>query len=146
MKTPTIKEFVATTPPEHDLDGMCAWRHFGGCTVEEALERFRSNPEVYQEDFMFMGDPAFVFYFPVIDTFIRTDEVGRGFDGQTWILAHCIDQHISDEASTLMPIRNKVLDLCNFVLNAIPNIVSHEDRSWDPREIQEAWTELQRKL
>jgi hypothetical protein len=39
--------------------------------LEQAHVRFCSAPEVYQEDFMFMGCRAFHFYFPVIDEYLR---------------------------------------------------------------------------
>lgn len=37
------------------LDAQSAWRNFGGLTLEQGHVRFCSAPEVYQEDFMFMG-------------------------------------------------------------------------------------------
>lgn len=54
-----------------DLDAQSAWRTFGGLSVADALTLFRENPLHYQEAFMFMGGRAFVFYFPVLDAYLR---------------------------------------------------------------------------
>lgn len=32
-----------------DLDAQCAWRNFGGLTLEEAIRRFRERPEIYKK-------------------------------------------------------------------------------------------------
>jgi hypothetical protein len=64
---PTERDF----DPFGDLDARHAWRNFGGLSVSEALRKFRENPIHYQEDFLFMGGRAFVFYFPVLDAFLR---------------------------------------------------------------------------
>src|SRR5688572_21888562 len=55
-----------------DLDQKVAWRHFGGKTLAEAYTLFCDNPLHYQEDFMFMGEGALRFYFPVIDQYLRS--------------------------------------------------------------------------
>ena len=61
-RLPTKADFVSH--PE-DLDQICAWEHFGGLTLDQAKTRFAENALYYQEDFMFMGTKAFLFYFPV---------------------------------------------------------------------------------
>jgi hypothetical protein len=63
---PTERDF---DPWHGNLDAQCAWRHFGGLTLDQAHARFRENPLGYQEDFMFMGPVAFAFYFPVIEDY-----------------------------------------------------------------------------
>ncbi|MGV3531741.1 MAG: hypothetical protein ACO1QR_05175 [Chthoniobacteraceae bacterium] len=65
-------------PHGGDLDAQSAWRSFGNLSLEQAYSLFRSRPEVYQEDFMFMGCRAFEYYFPVIDRYLR--ETTRGED------------------------------------------------------------------
>src|SRR5262245_51618579 len=91
---PQKQDFVVSA---NDLDGRCAWENFGGLTLEEANKKFRENPLIYQEDFMFMGGKAFAFYFPVIESFLR--ETPAGLDSeetQAWILAKCIHAHFTD--------------------------------------------------
>ncbi|MBL8820867.1 MAG: hypothetical protein JNL96_20010 [Planctomycetaceae bacterium] len=65
---PTEADF---DPYGGDLDAQCAWRNFGGLTLDEATNKFRERPEIYQEDFMFMGGKAFAFYFPVVEAYLR---------------------------------------------------------------------------
>ena len=40
---PTERDFA----PSGALDEQCAWRHFGGLTLEEAYGKFASAPESY---------------------------------------------------------------------------------------------------
>ncbi len=65
---PTEQHF---DPYGGDLDAQCAWRNFGGLTIEEAKVKFCEHPEIHQEDFMFMGGKAFAYYYPVIDSYLR---------------------------------------------------------------------------
>lgn len=58
-------------PFKGDLDAQCAWRNFGGPSLEQAYEMFLTNPLHYQEDFTFMGGTAFEYYFLVVDLYIR---------------------------------------------------------------------------
>jgi hypothetical protein len=98
MSIPTIEDFVSTEDPEQDRDGYRAWKNLGGLSVEAAYAKLRDDPEVYQEDFMWMGDRAFVYYFAVLEKYLRTDEPKREFDGATHILAHCIGMHVERAA------------------------------------------------
>ncbi|MEM7010678.1 MAG: hypothetical protein AAF585_04260 [Verrucomicrobiota bacterium] len=61
---PTENDF---DPFGGDLDAQCAWKHFGELSLNQAYDIFVSAPNIYQEDFMFMGAVAFDYYFPVID-------------------------------------------------------------------------------
>jgi hypothetical protein len=54
------------------LDAQCAWRNFGGLSLADAYAKFIEVPESYQEDFMFMGNRAFAYYFPVVDRYLRS--------------------------------------------------------------------------
>ena len=94
MKLPTVEDFTVTEKPEDDLDGFSAWKTFGGLSVDEAYEAFCECSEARQEDFMWMADRAFAFYFPVIERFIRNEEPTVEFDGETYVLAHCIGSHL----------------------------------------------------
>jgi hypothetical protein len=59
-RLPTKDDFVPHPP---NLDEICVWEHFGGLTLDEAKTRFAENASYCQEDFMFMGTNAFLFYF-----------------------------------------------------------------------------------
>lgn len=61
MRLPTSEEI---NPIPKCLDGQVALKHFLGKTEMQTFEMFIENFEVYQEDLMFMGVPAFLFYFP----------------------------------------------------------------------------------
>ena len=85
---PTERDF---DPWSGDLDAQCAWRNFGGLTIEQAKAKFCENPLRYQEDFMFMGGKAFAYYFPVVEDYLRSiPDAASEDDHEAWILAHCI--------------------------------------------------------
>jgi hypothetical protein len=152
MKVPTVEDFTCTPKPEDDWDGFCAWKNFGGLTVDEAYQKFCQAPEHYQEDFMFMGDAAFTFYFPVIDRYIKEKEPeyqmdGKEyqFDGETHILAHCIGMHVSENRPSVRPLYDQLVKLCHFVLLGLENATNDQRRSWSPKEIKDVWAELLEK-
>lgn len=113
---PTEPDFA----PSGALDERCAWRHFGGLTLEEAYGKFSSAPESYQEDFMFMGGKAFAYYFPVIDRFLRATvdiPITQRGDRQSWILPLCIlSQFDGRNRKYVSRLKPSVLDLCEFML------------------------------
>jgi len=41
---PHPKDFTLTDKAEDDLDGMSAWRQFGGLSIDDAHDRFASAP------------------------------------------------------------------------------------------------------
>ncbi len=134
--------------PNHGgLDAQCAWRNFGGLTLDEALVKFEEYPEIYQEDFMFMGGKAFAFYFPVIDRFLRRTielpEDQRG-DRQSWILPQCIkNQFKGREVCHVQHLRQPVLGLCDFMLKNI-DLFAYD---WsDVTELQIQWLQLKQAV
>ncbi len=141
MKIPEIKDFTEVIPPENDLDGFHAWQEFGGLNLAEAYTKFCSHPESYQEDFMFMGARAFLFYFPVIDRYIREIEgPDNGFDGEAWILACGIRNQFEQDARLLAPIRDRAEQLCDFVLHGLSQLP--DGSTFQPlQEIVDAWME-----
>lgn len=139
---PTVEDFTCTPKPEDDLDGFRAWRNFGGLTVDEAYQKFCEESQMYQEDFMWMGDRAFVFYFPVIDQYIREEEPIFEFDEVTHILGHCIGMHVSEDHVLVRSLYDQIVKLCHFVLQGVKNLRSDEDRDWSPREIETVWKSL----
>ena len=96
MKLPTLADFTPVQPPRDDLDGYAAWQHFGGRTAKEAYRKFCTNPNGYQEDFMFMGDRAFTYDLPVLERYLREEEPAAGFDDIARILAKCIVPHVGN--------------------------------------------------
>ena len=140
LKLPTERDF---DPHGCGLDEQCAWRNFGGLSLEEAYQKFASAPEVYQEDFMFMGTGAFVYYYPVVEQFLRyavtvlDDERG---DCQSWILPQCIRmQFFGTDRQLVGQLKNSVISLCEFMLE---NIECFADDWSPPTEIEEQWRSL----
>ena len=135
---PTEQDF---DPHGGDLDAQCAWKNFGGLTVDAAAKKFRENPGYYQEDFMFMGGKAFAFYFPVIEDYLRDlSDQYDGDDRQSWILAHCIKAQF--DCSTENYIRRlapRLKALSQFVRQ---NVDRFGDDADDQRRIADAWLEL----
>jgi hypothetical protein len=130
-------------PSGHGLDEQHAWRNFGGLTLEEAHRKFRECPEVYQEDFMWMGGVAFAYYFPVVDSFLREAAIvgSLGEDRQAWILAHCLKMQFSGEVATqVRQLADRVLDLTGFVQSNIALFAP--DDVEEQREIADAWQVL----
>jgi len=86
-------------PHAGDLDAQCAWKNFGGLSIKQAYKLFITRPEVYQEDFMFMGIRAFTYYFPVIDYYLRvTERDPEDFgDCEASILGSCVALQFSPE-------------------------------------------------
>lgn len=134
-------------PHAGDLDAQCAWRNFGGLTLDDACEKFDEAPEVYQEDFMFMGGRAFAFYYPVIDQFLRKSAlipaVQRG-DRQAWILPQCIRHQFEwNPHQSVLELRESVLELCRFMSE---NLGVFEDDWWDVQDIEVQWCRLEKFL
>jgi len=127
-----------------DLDAQCAWRNFGGLTLEQAHAKFQEAPGCYQEDFMFMGGKAFAYYFPVVESYFReaTDAAG-GDDREAWnILAHCIRmQFIGENLSAVRQLAPRVLELAEFVRKNI-DLCEPDER----QEVDAAWQRLQNHI
>jgi hypothetical protein len=145
-----------TQPPERvdfdpfnkGFDAETAWRHFGGLSRKEAYIKFCKSPDYYQEDFMFMGGRAFVFYYPVIERFLLESRVSDDEDQEEVescrILAHCIAaQFKSGTSEYVEELRHRVLRLVKFVR-------SHLDRFSNDaacqQTINQAWRELETTL
>jgi len=133
-----------------DNDAQYAWKMFGGLTISEAQQVFDEAPFYRLEDFYWMGDEAFAYYFPVIENHVR-QRCTRGTFYQYRIrdvdqpeavsLASCIERHFRGRVPhEIVAISNRVTDLLTFVLN---NAVS-QNASEKEREIaMSAWRSLQ---
>jgi hypothetical protein len=140
-KVPTERDF---NPFGGDLDAAHAWREFGGMTLDQAYEHFLSNPLSYQEDFMFMGAAAFLFYFPVIERFLYNVRAENEWDDcQAWILSQGIIQQMSDENGRNQQLLSRVAALVDYVLrnpNQYGTTIDEQER------IISGWTELRETL
>ena len=129
------------------LDAQNAWRHFGGLSIPEAYTRFCEAPESYQEDFMFMGTDAFLYYFPVIERYIlesRVDDDENQEVEAMWILAHCIGQQFEDrEVQRNDSLRLSIRQLIDHVRN---NLSQYCSERVDQQHVDMAWEELQSKI
>lgn len=129
------------------LDAQYAWKNFGGLSVAEAYTKFCERPELYQEDFMFMGGTAFSYYFPVIECYIRESNADAGNEHEVdamWILAHCIKQQFENlDTLTTEPLRTNVLDLVSYVRQ---NLTQYCAEPTEQQRIDSAWAELQARL
>jgi hypothetical protein len=141
---PTKNDFNPWGP--HALDAERAWGNFGGLTLPDANAKFRKRPEIYQEDFMFMGGKAFAFYFPVIESYLREvpDETNEGDDHEAWILAKCIEQQFDGESvQHVLHLADRVMTLSHFVRENVRRFGYDEaDRS----RIRDAWRELEERV
>ena len=122
------------------LDAQCAWKHFGGLNLDEAYSLFCENPLHYQEDFMFMGHKAFVYYFPVIDRFIRNGDD----DQEASIIGLDIAFQVTHEDITkFASIKNDMIELSKFVLN---NLDRFGETKSKPNKLASTWKNLLVKL
>ena len=129
-----------------DLDAQYAWKNFGSLTIEQAIERFRERPDIHQEDFMFMGPRAFVYYFPVLESFLLSvtaqNEVEE--DYQAFILAHCIRNQFGANADEdVWRLAPRVLALSQHVRQNISRFAS---TAKEQSRIVKVWLQLERHL
>ena len=137
VSLPTKKDF---DPFGGCLDAQSAWRNFGGLSIAEALTLLRDNPIRYQEDFMFMGGRAFVFYFPVIDTYLREFQLTEHEDdSQAAILGSCVAAQLRwPTASHLAFIHSAIRSLADYVCSHTHMLAADPDeqrriaRDWQP--------------
>lgn len=142
QKLPCERDF---DPTGDDLDAQCAWRHFGGLATEEALALFRENPFYYQEDFMFMGGRAFVFYFFVLDSFLRDFRLSEQEDeSQVAIIGSCVAAQFRwPTASHLGPIHPAIRSLADYVCSHTDALASDPD---EQKRILEYWQSVYQAL
>ena len=125
MPVNTTNDSALPTETDFDPYGGCldcqhAWRTFGGMSIEEAFQKFVEHPLCHQEDFMFMGGRAFVYYFPVLDRYLRGFRCDENTDGSYDSFAAVIGgglcvQLLSKTSHELDPIMDEILDLVDYV-------------------------------
>ena len=139
-------------PYEGDLDAQVAWKNFGGLTLTEAYQRFLENPSTYAEDFMWMGDKAFVYYFPVLERYLLVTPIWSEENGSEWCqvlgLGSAIQFQFTEESlPELLQLAPRVLPLIAQVKESIdacvasghpyysdPEVNQHVSKEWDELE------------
>ena len=141
---PTEKDF---DPFEGNLDAQWAWKHFGGLSLDEAFNKFQENPLCYEEDFLFMGHKAFVFYFPVLDRYLREMcELPPALRNYLRVrsIPQCIQFQFDDPVDAhLLSIKEAVIELCELVLT---NLKDFLDEWVDEKDIEKQWQQLKQRV
>lgn len=142
----TLPERKDFNPNPGDLDEQSAWKQFGGKSLDEAYEHFLTNPFGYQEDFMFMGPAAFLYYFPVIELFLAS--IPRDIDSPdltAHILAKAIQFQLenSDALRASELLMSRIRSLPNKVIPQIPKLAEKPD---DQACVARAWHDLQKYI
>ena len=132
---PTKKDF----DPWGCLDGQHAWKQFGGLTLDEAYKKFCKKPDFYQEDFMFMGTKAFLYYIPVLKKYVQElDPKSEGDDCSLHILACGMESQLEQNfKATQIPIRS----LTELVLSEIGNSNMNNE---DKKRVIKKWKEIKK--
>lgn len=117
QNVPTEADF---DPYDGCLDCQHAWRTFGGMSIEEAFQKFIEHPSFHQEDFMFMGGRAFVYYFPVLDRYLRDfradEDSNDSYDSSAAIIGGGLSvQLLSKTSHELDSIMEEILSLVDYV-------------------------------
>ncbi len=151
MSIPTKEEFFAPLPvPDDDSfspDMKEAWSQFGGKSMDEAYEHFCDAPNSRPEDFMFMPEGGFRYYFPVLDRYLRNlspmlEDSSFDYPRAGWFIAHAIKMHFGCQED-MSGLHEPILALCDYVCAHL----SHLD--FEPvgqEEIRAAWADLRQKV
>jgi len=132
-------------PTESDfgsgLDERSAWREFGGLSLDQAYQHFLENPLSYQEDFMFMGTIAFLYYFPVIERYLYSVRAEDEFDDcQAWILSMGIAHRLEYES---FPNDERLMERIALLTDHVLSHVSQYATTSDEQErIESSWASL----
>jgi hypothetical protein len=126
-----------------DLDAEHAWKNFGGKSLDEAYSCFCERPDIYQEDFMFMGNRAFHFYFPVIDRYLRNIAGTEEFvDSQASILCAAIAYRY-EYKEDMDGLHEVILSLCDYVSANSERLAYYQD---DIAEIAAKYSKLRQTV
>jgi hypothetical protein len=141
-KLPTNEDF---DPVGCDLDAQHAWGNFGGLSLSDAYDKFLKLPEVYQEDFMFMGCSAFHYYFPVIERYLFTVRPQDEYDDcQAGILGLGVAAQFEWRGAVLSPaLRDRVRKLTTHVLG---NLDQYTTSVPTQAEVARSWSKVQELL
>jgi len=105
------------------------------------------HPEIYQEDFMFMGGKAFASYYSVIDSYLHETPwlpTEDRDDREAWILPQCIKNQVQGwNYPHVRHLKGPVLELCAFVRK---NLRRFGSEATELDKIDEQWGALQKHL
>ena len=94
---------------------------------------------------MFMGAKAFLYYFPVLDHYLRNalDE-GSEDDCESWIISQCIQFQFEPETmDRLRPLIPAIVDLAGFVRDNIHRFGCDDS---ERQRVSDAWGDLVRHI
>jgi hypothetical protein len=139
------KRLADTIPTREDfgrgLDENYAWGEFGGMSLDQAYEHFVACPENRQEDFMFMGSAAFLFYFPVIERYLYTVRAESEFhDCPAWILAMGIIQQLNE--SSLAKNEQLIGRVDGLITHVLGHLNQYATDGDEQERVASGWNEL----
>ena len=73
---PSKEDFCGGGAP----DATVAWEDFGGLTLDEAYNKLVDDAVSYAGGFYWMFPPAFAYYFPIVDKYLREYEPSTDMD------------------------------------------------------------------
>jgi hypothetical protein len=84
MNVPTEDDWRSE---EWGLDTACAYKHFHGKTVDEAVHLFEENALVYYEDVMYMPSRVFGYYLQAYIIYLMSDAARGDSDGASCFIS-----------------------------------------------------------
>lgn len=127
---PTEADF---SPNDGGLISQEAWKNFGGLSLDAAYERFCDRPYLYSQDFEFMGERAFAYYYDVLDRYVR-EAIEKLDEERLMVLStihRILDVHLIHRSGDLCGedsregavdakhLPRRVVSLCDYVIPAI---------------------------
>lgn len=147
FRTPGSLPTKADFSPGNNLDALRAWKNFGGLSLDDAYAKFCELPDVYQEDFMFMGGVAFAYYFAVVERYVLENRLEYEDDVEVeaiWILAHCIrQQFLEPDAGHIQHLHGRILELTQHVRT---NLSEYCVDPAEQKRLDCAWQELEAEV
>lgn len=127
-------------PGGWDLDAQCAWKHFGGRTLDHAYGVFSSNPLRHQEDFMWMGGVAFEYYFPVVDRYLRAAPLKCTTEG--WEAATALGSSMAFQLGSAGASRVLLHEIDALASLVLADPARFEPDPRDQRRLEAAWNRV----
>jgi hypothetical protein len=92
-----------------------------------------------------MGSNAFLYYFPVIDEYLRSAiRTHNGDDCQAGILGSCVAAQFDWKGAHIRPeLRLRIKALCDYVLRNLSRFACSPD---DEERIKDRWLQVQEKI
>jgi hypothetical protein len=113
MKTPPPKSAFGNTV---DLDVKHAWKTFGGKTVEDAYRSFKEAAFPQVENFQWIAPEAFVYYFPVVLRYVRSEEA-KGDSDTISSIAGILESQLHENRQALSAAFEDIAALSQYVIS-----------------------------